>query len=193
MDVKLSEQGRSRRFPRLKLALVTGAIVLGIAMCVGVSKASGDAATTQSVSIVMLHRWTKQDGNHGLSLAIQVAKTAFRSGEKIEVEMLIRNDSGKAQRIFVPGLHGRVKYLPTEGTGSEVFPVNHPMVFGRPAKQDGTDTMTLQPGEFVGRKFIFDQSRPGDIILTASYAEKLDASEYLLVVESSQLKVTAPK
>jgi hypothetical protein len=191
MDAGLAEYKHPWKFRRRGLALVTREIVLAAALSLGVSGPDGNAAPGNAVSTVMLHRWTKQDGNRGLSLVIQVAKTEFRSGEKIEAEILIRNDSREAQRVLVPGLHGRVEYLSTGGRGGDASPADPPMVFGRPAKQDGSDTATLQPGEFIGRKFIFDQARPGEFVVTASYTEKLDAPQYLLVVESAQLKVIA--
>jgi len=63
------------------------------------------------------------------------------------------------------------------------------MVFGRPGKPGDADTITLEPGEFLGRRFVFDQANPCAFTVSASYADKLDAKEYLLVVESAPMKM----
>ena len=62
------------------------------------------------------------------------------------------------------------------------------MVFGRPAKRDRSDNVTLEPGEFFGRKFKLDQAHAGEFTITVSYTTNLEAKEYLLMVESSLLK-----
>lgn len=191
MDANQTKQERVSTFRFRKMFLLVFAACLSAVVCVCAVGAGEDTTTNKPLSNMTLHRWEKQNSQHGILLAIQVSKTEFRAGEKIEAEMLIRNVSGKAQRIFIPGLHGRVNVLPEVGAGSKALPVNHPMVFGRPGKQGDDDAITLEPGEFLGRRFVFDQAKPGAFTVSASYADKLDATEYLLVVESAPMKMVA--
>jgi len=179
-----------QEFVLVWVAVVTFSLLTLIAMPLGAGEADNSQTSKSVVSENMINRWRKGNAKLGISLTVQVSKATYRSGEKIEAEMLIRNDSGKPVQVYVPGLHGRIKSSTKPQATGNSLSTDVQMVFGRPARRDRSDNVTLEPGEFLGRKFKLDQARAGEFTVTASYTTNPNASEYLLVVKSSVLKVT---
>lgn len=165
--------------------------VLAIAVAnLEAGETNGNETTKSALSTPMSYRWEKQQAEQGISLVVQVSKAAYRVGERIQGEVFISNDSRKAIQVYVPGLKGAITRVLKPETKDAPPPTSSPMVFERPAKGGQADWITLEPGECFGRKFHGDGFVLGDFKVSAFYLNKADASEYLLVVESSLLKVT---
>ena len=164
---------------------------LAIPACSRVQAAETDSnlGNNSAVSNAMFFRWEKQQKELEMGIVIQVSKTAYRVGEKIEGEILIRNDSRKSLQVFVPGLRGSITRVLKPTTKDSPPPLSHPMVFGRLPKLGQADVITLEPGECFGRKFHVDGFPVGEFKVSAFYAKISDASEYVLMVESPVLKV----
>src|SRR5258708_7526166 len=95
IDVNPNRFWAGQGLVRAWVAVVTFSLLTLVGLPLGAGETNNSQTSKNVVSEKMLTRWTKQNAKLGISLAVQVDKATYRSGEKIEVEMLIRNDSGK--------------------------------------------------------------------------------------------------
>ena len=178
---------------RLSQAVWLLAALYGLAIpaCSRVQSAETDSnlGNNSAVSNTMSFRWEKQQKELEMGIVIQVSKMAYRVGERIEGEVLIRNDSRKSLQVYVPGVRGSIVRILKPATKDSPPPVSHPMIFGRTAKLGQADVIILEPWECFGRKFHVDGFPGGEFKVSAFYAKTSDASEYVLMVESPVLKV----
>jgi len=148
---------------------------------------AGAADSNATLQAVELLHWERTHDELHFALTIETTKKALHKNEPVEATIQIRNDSSRRLRVYAPGLHGRIEYVPNPGGRTPLS--EPPMVFSRSAIKGQSDFIILEPKETFGRKLGFHRMPKGTFHLVAGYTEKPDAHAYVLEVRSAPIEV----